>query len=102
MILAAGVVAASFLARKAPAARSEIATGTGSNRNRFVLQKDVPELGLRRGELLRIDPEALVYVGDVVALRDAHDEVVLARFHDELMHCTAGLVVKESNAVAAY
>ena len=104
MILAAGVVAASLLSRKATTApRSDSSTDDPVHTapHRITVQKDVPALGLARGDLLRIESEALIHVGDVVALRSGGEEVVLTRFHDELMHCTAGLVVRERAAVHA-
>ena len=99
--LAAGVVAAVALTRKGQ--REQMAAPLKSNDSprlaprRFILARDVPSLDLRRGEQLRVDPEALIYVGDVVALKTDEPEVVLARFHDELMHCVDGLVVREAH-----
>lgn len=69
---------------------------------RFVLAKDVPSLDLHRGELLRVEPDALIRVGDIVALKTEEPEVVLARFHDELMHCVAGLVVRDPQPHSSY
>jgi hypothetical protein len=97
MLLAAGLFAAVAMTRKTPgvSGRERPADGHRIPR-RFVLAEDAPSLDLRRGELLRVEPEALIRVGDVVALRTEKSEVVLTRFHDELMHCVAGLVVREA------
>jgi hypothetical protein len=97
VLLAAGVFAAVALTRR-PGERLDPQPHLPENKGvsrRFVLARDVPSLELRRGEVLRVEPEALIHVGDVVALRSDEPEVVLARFHDELMHCVAGLVVRE-------
>lgn len=104
MLLAASVVAAVAMTRKA---QGEAVTRQGVAKRerapkRFVLSKDVPSLQLRRGELLRVEPEALIYVGDIVALKSEQQEVVLTRYHDELMHCVSGLVVREARAMSAY
>ena len=100
IFLAAGVVAAVAFTRKGQPVRSGAPASLGYPAprpapRRFVLAKDVPSLELRRGERLRVEPDALIYVGDVVALKSDEPEVVLARFHDELMHCVDGLVVRE-------
>jgi hypothetical protein len=97
MFLAAGIFAAVAMTRRTPGTapgRESLEVGRALPR-RFVLAEDAPSLDLRRGELLRVEPEALIRVGDVVALRTEDAEVVLTRFHDELMHCVAGLVVRE-------
>lgn len=109
MLLAAGVVAAVAMTRKTVGVRDPNAPATlsvhGNGRlrapRRFKLTDDAPSLNLRRGELLRVEPEALIFVGDVVALKTEEPEVVLTRFHDELMHCVEGLVVREPEALPA-
>lgn len=58
----------------------------------FVLDRDLPSLGLRRGEQLAVLPDAPIRLGEVVALKGMPGRLVLARYHDELMHCVAGLV----------
>ncbi|MEX2543310.1 MAG: hypothetical protein WD314_16010 [Trueperaceae bacterium] len=109
MLLAAGVFAAVAMSRKTAgarddlplASRSALGNGRGHAPRRFKLSNDAPSLNLRRGELLRVEPEALIFVGDVVALKTDEPEVVLTRFHDELMHCVEGLVVREPAALPA-
>lgn len=102
MLLAAGVVAAVALARKTPGTSLPQGQGAGDAApQKFVLAKDAPALDLRRGELLRVEPEAPIRLGDVVALKSAEPELVLTRFHDELMHCVAGLVVRETQSMTA-
>jgi hypothetical protein len=103
MLMAAGLVAAAAFARKAPASAVQ---GPGPDDasevpHRFVLTNDVPSLDLRRGEQLRVEPNALIRLGDVVALKNEQHEVVLTRFHDELMHCVAGLVIRERQTLSA-
>lgn len=58
----------------------------------FTLRDDVPEFGLRRGERFVVCPDDLIYLGDVVALKNAGGGVVLARYHDEFIGCVAGLI----------
>lgn len=60
----------------------------------FTLRFDIPEWGLRRGERLWIDADALIRLGDFVALKAAPGDVVLARYCDELMGSVAGLIVR--------
>ncbi|HEX7003494.1 MAG TPA: hypothetical protein VF168_04860 [Trueperaceae bacterium] len=98
--LAAGVAAAVALTRKGHHQQMSAPTNRAPRLapRRFILAKDVPSLDLRRGERLLVDPDALIYVGDVVALKSDEPEVVLARFHDELMHCVDGLVIRETQA----
>lgn len=101
LFLAAGVVAAVALTRKGQHQLTNASSSSSSRPprlapRRFVLARDVPSLELRRGERLCVDPDALIHVGDVVALKSEEPEVVLARFHDELMHCVDGLVVREA------
>lgn len=100
IFLAAGVVAAVAFSRQGQPLRSGAPASLGYSvprpaPRRFVLAQDVPSLDLRRGERLRVEPNALIYVGDVVAIKSDEPEVVLARYHDELMHCIDGLVVRE-------
>lgn len=71
-----------------PTARSAPADASGL----FILKRDLPSLGLRRGEHLAVLPDAPIRLGDVVALKSEPGRLVLARFHDELMHCVEGLV----------
>lgn len=99
MLLAAGVVAAVAMTRKPVGARDSYTPVVRAPR-RFKLTKDAPSLDLRRGELLRVEPEALIFVGDVVALKTDEPQVVLTRFRDELMHCVEGLVVREMEALS--
>lgn len=103
LLLAAGAIAGGLVTRGAfgvhrcETARRE----TFRAPHRFVAQRSAPSLGIRRGDVLRVEPEALIRPGDVVALLPERAEVVLTRFHDELMHCTAGRVVPEGAPVDA-
>ena len=105
VLFAAGVVAATVFARRA---QSENKLPAPSRREvapeprRFVLEQDVPSLGFRQGDLLRVEPHALIYIGDIVSLYSNGPEVVLARYHDELMHCVEGLVVRERETTRTY
>lgn len=89
-LVAAG--AALLLARRAPA----------PERRSLVLERDLPELGLPRGAELTIVPEAPIRIGDLVALKAPRDEVVLARYRDELIANIDGLVcVRTAPALGA-
>lgn len=107
LIFSAGLVVAASLGRKALTGQSQQETPViddpRSRRypDRFTVEHDVPWLDLRRGEQCRIEPEALIRIGDVVALYSDQGEVTLTRFHDELMGCVAGLVVRETPQLSA-
>ena len=61
-------------------------------RRTFTLRVDVPSLGLRRGQPFEICPDAPIHLGDVVALANDGGGIVLARYRDDFIGCTAGLV----------
>lgn len=54
---------------------------------------DVPGLGLARGRSYRIDPEALIYLGDPVAVRGEDGDVLVTRYEDEWMGAVIGRVM---------
>ncbi len=59
---------------------------------RFRLPRDLPALGLFKNNLYAVDPDALIYLGDPVAVR-LTDGVRIEPYRDELMACVVGLVV---------
>lgn len=71
------------------------------NAYNLLLDHDVPNLGLRKGQFLKVYPEALIYLGDMVAIRGEMDTLSVARYEDELMGCVAGLAVKDELPVLA-
>lgn len=64
----------------------------------FTLRTDVPDFGLRRGERFLVCPDDPIYLGDVVALKNRGEGVVLARYCDELIACVAGRVRRVGTA----
>ena len=58
------------------------------------LEFDIPAWGFRRGEQVRIFPNAPIYLGDIVALKSESGELKLARYRDEYMGTVAGLAVR--------
>ena len=59
----------------------------------WVLEFDIPAWGFRKGEQVRIFPNAPIYLGDIVALRSERG-LELARYRDEYMGSVAGLAVR--------
>lgn len=87
LVLAFGVLAL-WLERH----KQELPATSQRARLRFRLLEDLPGLGLRSGRSYGIDPHALIYLGDPVAVRDASGRVLLAEYQDELMPSVIGLV----------
>lgn len=54
---------------------------------------DVPGLGLARGRSYRVDPEALIYLGDPVAVRGEDGGVLVTRYEDAWMGAVIGRVM---------
>ena len=70
-----------------------------ADRYRITLGHDMKPFGLYKGDLLTIYPDALIYLGDLVALKSGGGELTLARYRDEYMDRVFGLVVKEPQSV---
>lgn len=70
----------------------------GQNRRReegaWVLEFDIPAWGFRKGEQVRVFPNAPIYLDDIVALKHGDGELKLARYRDEYMGVVAGLAVR--------
>jgi hypothetical protein len=81
------------LARQAPhpqpAQRPEAPAG-----RRIWLNRDIPSLNLSGNRFYRIDPDALLYLGDQVAVRvEESDRVMVAPYQDDLLASVVGRVV---------
>lgn len=74
-------------------APSEIVARGGACRNAWALEFDIPAWGFRKGEQVRVFPDAPVYLGDIVALR-SDEGLKLARYRDEYMGLVVGLAVR--------
>ena len=59
----------------------------------WVLEHDIPAWGFRRGEQVRVFPNAPIYLDDIVALR-SDGGLKLARYRDEYIGSVAGLAVR--------
>ena len=60
----------------------------------WVLEFDIPAWGFRKGEQVRVFPNAPIYLDDIVALKHENGELKLARYRDEYMGVVAGLAVR--------
>lgn len=94
LALTLAAVGLAVVARALPRARAR----------RFQLQRDIPALGLRRGQFFRLEPDAPIYLDDLVVLRPDDfvpegapegapppgERLSLARYRDELIHRVVG------------
>jgi hypothetical protein len=60
---------------------------------RIWLSRDIPSLNLLGNRFYRIDPDALLYLGDPVAVRTGDDRVMVAPYQDDLLASVVGRVV---------
>ena len=60
----------------------------------WVLEFDIPAWGFRKGEQVRVFPNAPIYLDDIVALKHESGELKLARYRDEYIGVVAGLAVR--------
>lgn len=58
------------------------------------LDVDIPLLGLRRGDTVRVDPDAPVAPGDLVLVQINHDLRQLARFREDFHDAVVGRAEK--------
>lgn len=59
----------------------------------FTLSKDLPAFGLLKNNIYTVDPDALIYLGDPVAVRLTGDTIRIESYNDDLMGCVVGLVL---------
>ena len=59
----------------------------------FTLPQDLPDLGLFKNNVYAIDPDALIYLGDPVAVRLTGSKVRIEPYSDDLIDCVVGLVL---------
>ena len=64
---------------------------------KFTLSEAIPALGLAKDVSYRVDPEALIHIGDPVILQ-GEDGVILAPYRDEVMGAVLGLVTRHADA----
>lgn len=59
----------------------------------FTLPKDLPAFGLLKNNVYAVDPDALIYLGDPVAVRLTGNTIRIEPYNDDLMGCVVGLVL---------